>query len=109
MFYKPLSSDNFFYIAEFVNKKIVFYKLEGKSTFQSCHQNVPQTGEKYDYSEVAVLVLMRHFQSMLFDTLRRINCNEEWHIINFCFFNDSVLKLMFLLNTPKSLIFHIFL
>ena len=63
------------------------------------------------YSKVTAAVLISHFRGLLIVIFRRIKYNEKYQIIN-CFLKltlywNSVLKFIFLLNTPKTWIFYI--
>ena len=82
-------------------------KFDGKSVFQGSPQNESQSGKNFGYSKVTTLMLVSHFRGMLIVIFRRMNRNEEWQVIDCWFLTDSVLELVFLLNTPKTEIVYI--
>ena len=64
------------------------------------------------YSKVTAAVLISHFRGLLIVIFRRIKYNEEYQVASQCFFKltlywNSLLKFIFLLNTPKAEIFYI--
>ena len=100
----------YFYFHRIVLSKKYLEGFDGKS---KCRQNKSQTEKNFGYSKVTSALLISHFRGMLVAIFRRIKCNEEYQVINCCFFKltlywNSVLKFIFLLNTPKTEIFYIF-
>ena len=83
-------------------------KFDGKWTFRAIHQNKSHIGKNYAYFEEASLVLLFHFRWIFVDIFGRVKSYQKQWVIN-CFFIDSVMKFMFLLNTLETDIFHIFL
>ena len=61
-------------------------EFDGKSIFSVCHQNGSQTEKNSGYSKVTPAVLVSHFRGPLIVIFRRIKCNEEYLVINCCFF-----------------------
>ena len=84
-------------------------EFDGKSRFQACHQNGSQIEKNFGWSKVTSAVLISHFRGPLIVIFRRIKCNEEYQVINRCFFKLTLYWNLYFLNTPKSEIFHIFL
>ena len=71
------------YVRPFLLKPITNYShvceivFKQKKIGEACCQNGPQTGKKFAYTKVTVLVLIFHIRGMFIGIFRRIYCNEE--------------------------------
>ena len=83
-------------------------KFDGKSTFRAFHQNRPHIGRNSAYCKAPALLLIFLFRWIFVDIFWRINKLNQKQQVNIFFFIDSVMKLMILLNTPKTDIFRMF-
>ena len=68
-----------------LNKKYL-EEFDGKLIFLACLQNGSQTGENFVHSKIISVVLISPFRGLLIIILTRIKCNEEYQVINCCFF-----------------------
>ena len=91
------------FYGKFVSKKKFLQNLYGKSKFSVCRQSGSQRGKNYAYSKVTVLVIISEKCLWSFQKEKL-----QWGIVSHVLSAHSFMKLIFLLNTPKTEIFHIF-
>ena len=61
-------------------------EFDGNSILKACRQNGSKTEKNFGYSKVNSAVLIFHFRGLLIIVIfRRINCHEEYQVINCCF------------------------
>ena len=73
----------------------------------------PNPRKNFVHSKVPFAVLISHFRGLFIIIFRIIKCNEEYQVKNCYFFKltlywNSALKIILLLNTPKTEIFIFF-
>ena len=76
----------YFYFHRSVLSKKYSEEFDGTSVFQACRQNGSQTEKNFGYSKVTSAVLISYFRGLCIVIFRRIKCNEEYQVINCCFF-----------------------